>query len=248
MTLERSIPPLATLLVFLLLWEFYVRVSGGIATVLPTPFTVVYALVSHWEILMPHAAQTFLEASLGLVCAIVLAFAVATLLFFSPRLRAGIYPLLVLSQTIPIIVLAPLFLIWFGFGLFPKVAIVVLYCFFPMTIALIDSLRTLDARVVDVVKSMRASSFQVFLLVRIPAALPAFFSGLRVAVTYALTGAIVGEFVGAYRGLGIFMLTAANSHATTLVFAALTIMVFLTLVLLVLVSIAERICIPWKNL
>jgi ABC-type nitrate/sulfonate/bicarbonate transport system permease component len=168
-------------------------------------------------------------------------------LFLFPRIRAAAYPLLVVSQTIPMIALAPLLLIWFGFGLFPKVIVVVLFCVFPIAIAVTDALHTTDQNTVDLLKSMRATRWQILTFVRLPSSLPAFFSGVRISATYAIGGAIVGEYVGAYRGLGVFMQTSANSHAIDLVFAALVIVACTSMIFLGLVSITERICIPWRK-
>lgn len=247
MKLPVPVAPLLVVTIFILGWELFCRIAEISHTLLPPPSAIFLALFEFRKILFVHAAQTLLEALLGLAWAILFGVTVAALLFFVPRVRAGIYPLLVFSQTIPIIALAPLLLIWFGFGLAPKVTVVALYCFFPIAVATFDALRATDENIVNLLKSMRASPLQIFFHVHLPSALPAFFSGLRIAVTYAIAGAIVGEFVGAHTGLGIFMLTSANSHAMVLVFAALAVSVFLTLGLLVIVSLLERILIPWKR-
>ena len=247
MKLETIVAPALVLAAFFAVWELFCWVADVSYTLLPPPSAIFVAIIEYREILFMHASQTLLEAILGLVWAICLGGGGAVLLFSMPRARAGIYPLLVLSQTIPIIALAPLLLIWFGFDLVPKVTIVVLYCFFPIAIATFDALSSTDENAVDFLKSMRASRYQALLFVYVPSALPAFFSGLRIAVTYAIAGAIVGEFVGAYKGLGIFMLTSANSHAIVLVFAALFVTVFLTLGLLAIVFLLERMLMPWKR-
>lgn len=248
MTLTKKMSsPLLLLAAFLALWEIYSRLGGISKTVLPAPSDIFHALFVYRDVLLVHTIQTVEEALIGLFLAIVLGVGVAIALFLFPRIRDAVYPLLVLSQTIPIIALAPLLLIWFGFDLIPKVIIVVLYCFFPIAIAVTDALRTADQNTVDLLKSMRASEWQILRFVRLPASLTAFFSGLRISATYAIGGAIVGEYVGAYRGLGVFMQTSANSHAIVLVFAALAVIVFLSMALLGLVSFAERMCTPWKS-
>ncbi|KKW47649.1 nitrate ABC transporter permease [Candidatus Kaiserbacteria bacterium RIFCSPHIGHO2_02_FULL_59_21] len=246
--LEKLFPPLLILTSFIGAWELYVRLANISKTVLPPPSDIALAVLSYREILFVHAAQTLKEALIGLFFAVLLGVGFAAALFLMPRVRAGVYPLLVLSQTIPLIALAPLLLMWFGFDLFPKALIVILYCFFPVTIATFDALRAADENMVDLLKAMGASSWQILSYVRLPAALPSFFSGLRIAVTYAITAAIVGEFVGAYRGLGVFMLTSANSRAIVLVFAALVVTMLLTVALLALVSLAERVFVPWKKI
>ncbi|HEU5230380.1 MAG TPA: ABC transporter permease [Ktedonobacteraceae bacterium] len=229
----------------LLFWELYVR-SGQISQrVLPTPTAVVQALVDNWDVIYGHTVQTLLETVIGLAIAIVLGLLLAALLDVSLWTRRAIYPLLVTSQTIPIIALAPLLVLWFGFDLTPKVIVVALYCFFPIAVACADGLLGSDPDLLKLMRSMRASRWQIFWLVRLPGAMPAFFSGLRIAATYSVTGAIFGEYVGAYQGLGIYMQTAAHSFAVVLVFAAIVVTALLSLALFALVSIVERIALPW---
>lgn len=245
--LNAYFPSLFLLAAFLLVWEGASRLGNISATALPAPTDIFHAIIAYRDILLVHTIQTSAETLIGLLLAVILGVGVAILLFLFPRVRAAVYPLLVLSQTIPIIALAPLLLIWFGFDLLPKVIVVVLYCFFPIAIAVTDALHAVDQNAVDLLKSMRASQWQILYFVRLPSALPAFFSGLRISATYAITGAIVGEYVGAYKGLGVFMQTSANSHIIVLVFAALVIVAVISMALLVLVSVLERMFTPWKN-
>jgi ABC-type nitrate/sulfonate/bicarbonate transport system permease component len=245
--MKKFFPSLLLLSAFLIVWEAASKLGNISKTVLPAPTDIFAALITYRDILLVHTLQTLAETLIGLLLATALGVGVATLLFLFPRVRAAVYPLLVLSQTIPIIALAPLLLIWFGFDLMPKVIVVVLYCFFPIAIAVVDALRAADQNAVDLLKSMRATRRQILYFVRFPSSLPAFFSGLRISATYAITGAIVGEYVGAYQGLGVFMQTSANSHAIVLVFAALAVVALLSLLLLGFVSLLERICTPWRN-
>jgi ABC-type nitrate/sulfonate/bicarbonate transport system permease component len=226
-------------------WELYVR-SGRISpTILPTPTGIVLALIDNWDVISGHTLQTLLETVLGMAAATLLGLLLAVLLDISSWTRRAIYPLLVTSQTIPMIALAPLLLIWFGFDLGPKVLVVTLYCFFPIAVACADGLASADPELMKLLRSMRASRWQALWLVRLPGALPSFFSGLRIAATYSVTGAIFGEYVGAYQGLGIYMETSANSHVIVLVFAAILVTAVLSLLLFGLVSLIERIALPW---
>ncbi len=245
--LQKNIPSLALLSALILIWEVWCRVGEISKTILPAPSDIMSALFSYRGIIAVHTVQTLEETFVGLFFAALLGVSVAFALYLFPRARTAVYPMLVLSQTIPMIALAPLLLIWFGFDLLPKVIIVVLYCFFPISVALTDALSGAQEDHVELLKSMKASQLQILRYVRLPAALPAFFSGLRISVTYAITGAIVGEYVGAYRGLGVFMQTSANSHAIALVFAALVVVAIVTMLLLALVSTAENIFVPWKT-
>ncbi len=240
-------PAFVLAVALLAFWELYVR-SGHISpAVLPTPTGIIQALIDNWDIISVHTLQTLLETVLGMAAATLLGLLLAVLLDISSWTRRAIYPLLVTSQTIPMIALAPLLLIWFGFDLGPKVIVVTLYCFFPIAVACADGLASADPELMKLLRSMRASRWQALWLVRLPGAMPSFFSGLRIAATYSVTGAIFGEYVGAYQGLGIYMQTSANSHAIILVFAAILVTAALSLLLFGLVSLIERIALPWYH-
>lgn len=238
-------PAFVLAVALLLLWELYVRTGQVSLTVLPSPTAVIQGLVNNWGIISQHTIQTLLETVIGMSVATILGLVLAVVLDVSPWVNRAVYPLLVTSQTIPIIALAPLLLIWFGFGLLPKVIVVALYCFFPIAVACADGLLATSQDLERLMKSMGASRWQILMLVRLPGAMPSFFSGLRIAATYSVTGAIFGEYVGAYQGLGIYMQTSANSHAIVLVFAAIVVTAVLSLLLFGLVSLVERIALPW---
>lgn len=240
------LPALAVFVALLLFWQAYTRAGLIDRLVLPPPSDIYSVGVHYRAIIWDHTLQTLLETLTGLFLAILLGTAIGIVIFLSARLRRAVYPLLVVSQTVPIIALAPLLIIWFGFGLLPKIVIVVLYCFFPIAVAVSDGLVNTPPHLEDLMKSMKASRWQTLRYVQFPAALPSFFSGLKISATYAVTGAIVGEYVGAYKGLGIFMQTAAHSRAVDLVFASIFIIIILTLVLLGLVFAAQRIFMPWS--
>jgi ABC-type nitrate/sulfonate/bicarbonate transport system permease component len=239
-------PAFVLFIALLALWEAWVR-SGQInSLLLPTPTSIVQALVDNRDIIAVHTMQTLLETVLGLAIATILGLLLAILIDFSNLLRKALYPLLVISQTIPIVALAPLLLLWFGFGLTPKLIVVILYCFFPIVVACVDGLLGTDQDLLRLLRSMRASRWQILWLVRLPGAMPAFFSGLRIAATYSVTGAIFGEYVGAYQGLGIYMETSTNSHAIVQVFAAIVVSAILSLLLFGFVSLIEWILLPWR--
>ncbi len=233
-----------TLLVF---WELSVRVGQVSPRVLPAPIAIVQALISNWGIIYDNAIQTLLETVLGMVVATLLGLLLAILLDTSSWMRRAIYPLLITSQTIPIIALAPLLLIWFGYNIGPKVLVVALYCFFPIAVACADGLAAAEPELIKLLISMRATRWQILRLVRLPGAMPSFFSGLRIAATYSVTGAIFGEYVGAEKALGIYMKLEANSFATIQVFAAILVTAILSLLLFGLVSLVERIALPWYH-
>ncbi len=239
-------PSIAFVLLIFYFWEI---ASGNLISnrLLPRPSAIFSALSSNWNVIAPHAYQTILETAIGFIIAIILGVGTALLLDLTDWIKRALYPILITSQTIPMIALAPLLLIWFGFDLVPKVIMVVLFCFFPIAIATAQGLASTDKDHLKLFKSMGASYFQLLRYVKFPNALPQFFSGLKIAAAYSITGAIVGEYVGAYQGLGIYMKLAANSQATVLVFAAIFVTTFLSLLLFGLVVIIEKLSTPWNR-
>ncbi len=242
-------PAFVLVIALLAFWQLYVyvHISQISPQVLPTPTAIVAALINNWNIIYDNTVQTLLETVLGIAAATLLGLLLAVMLDVSSWMRRAIYPLLVTSQTIPIIALAPLLLIWLGYDIRPKVIVVMLYCFFPIAVACADGLASAEPEMINLLRSMRASHWQILRLVRLPGAMPAFFSGLRIAATYSVTGAIFGEYVGAEKGLGIYMQRSANSFATAQVFAAILVTAALSLLLFGLVSVIERIALPWYH-
>jgi len=212
---------------------------------LPAPSQIVRATIDARALLMPHIWQTLLETWLGLIAALLTGLVLAAVIDISAILRRAIYPLLVVSQTVPIIAIAPLLVIWLGYGILPKVIVIGLVCFFPIVVSTADGLRSADPDLIALLRTMGASRFQIFRIVRAPGALPGFFSGLKIAITYSVIGAIIGEWVGASKGLGVFMLRASNSFRTDWVFAAITIVSLLSILLFLAVTVLERATLPW---
>lgn len=245
-SVKKYLPALVVFVVLVFAWQVYTDTGLIDRLVLPAPSDVLSALINYRVIIWDHTLQTLIETVEGLLIATFLGVSIGSAIFMSGLLKKAVYPLLVTSQTIPIIALAPLMLIWFGFGILPKVIIVVLICFFPIAVSFSDGLEQTPAHLSDLAKSMGASRWQVFRYVQLPSAMPMFFSGLKISTTYAVTGAIVGEYVGAYQGLGIFMQTAAHARAIELVFAAILVVIVLTLALLATVSAIERKSTPWR--
>ena len=250
MTLRRLAgygPAIVLTLALLALWELYVRAQQVSVQVLPSPIAIVQTLMNNWSIIYDNTLQTLLETVLGLTLAALLGLLLAITLDISSWMRRAVYPLLITSQTIPIIALAPLLLIWIGYDIRPKLIVVTLYCFFPIAVATVDGLASAEPELIKLLHSMRATRWQILRLVRLPGAMPAFFSGLRIAAAYSVIGAIFGEYVGAEKGLGIYMQKAANSFATINVFAAILVTTILSLLLFGLVSLIERIALPWYH-
>jgi ABC-type nitrate/sulfonate/bicarbonate transport system permease component len=247
MTLRRVLPPLLVVAAFLVAWEEYCRLAAVSPIVLPAPSRIVEQLWAFRSDAVRHLLPTLGETLLGLVVSVLVSVAAAILMDRFASVRAALQPLLVASQTVPVVAIAPLLVLWFGFGLAPKILIVVLVTFFPLTVALLDGFAAASREATDLMRSFAASRARVFRDLRWPAALPSFFTGLRIAVTYAVIGAVFGEYVGAYEGLGIWMQLSQNAFRTDLVFAAILLAALLSVSLFALVAAAERLVIPWYS-
>ncbi|MGQ9554002.1 MAG: ABC transporter permease [Anaerolineae bacterium] len=245
LNLGRWLPAALLVLALLLLWEALVRLSRAPEWLLPAPSAILRAGVEAGPLLAGHIGRTLLETVVGLGLSIASGVLLAVLIDLSPTLKRALYPLLVVSQTIPTIALAPLLTVWFGFGLLPKVLVVALVCFFPIAMNTAQGLEATDPDMVALLASMGASRSQVFRKVRFPGAMPAAFGGLRIAATYSVIGAVISEWVGASKGLGIFMIRASNSFLTARLFAAIALTSLLSIVLFGLVLALERISLSW---
>ncbi len=240
-------PPIGLILALILGWELLVLWREVPAWILPAPAEIIRVTWQNGPLLAPHILQTLQEMVLGLALALVTGVALAAVIDLVPWLRRALYPLLVISQTIPILALAPLLIIWFGFGIIPKVLIVALVCFFPIAVNTADGLGAADPELLALLRAMGATRGQLWTKVRLPASLPYFFSGLRIAVTYSVIGAVIGEWVGASQGLGIYMLRSSNAFKTAQVFSAIAISSMISLLLFAVVFLIERIWLPWYH-
>jgi ABC-type nitrate/sulfonate/bicarbonate transport system permease component len=234
---------------FLALWQALTTLLRVDPQVLPGPRLI---LQSSWDAraaLASAAWVTTQETVLGLGLALVVAAALGLAIDRSPAVRGGVYPLVIATQTLPIVAIAPLVVIWFGFGLAPKVVLVALFTFFPIVVGLVQGLAGAPPEVLDLLKTLRASRLQLLLFARLPAALPQLFTGFKIAVTYAFTSAIVAEFVGAFNGLGFMMTTWAHATPvrTDLVLGATALTAVLTIALFGAVAVLERLVMPWSE-
>ena len=232
--LRRCWPPALIIVVGLGLWELIVQLAHVPGYLLPAPSAIAADLATDWPVLGPALVVTLQEVLLGFVIAAVAGVGLAVALHLSPVARRAVYPLLIGSQTVPIIVLAPILVILLGYGIAPKLVIVALICFFPIVVNGIDGLRSVDAELILILRR-----------VEFPAALPSIFSGLRIAATFAAIGAVFGEWSGSSQGLGYVMLAATPNLLTARIFAAIVLLTAVALVLFGVVSLLERIFVPW---
>ena len=244
---RRVWPALALLSALIAAWQLYVTVSGIRPQVLPSPWRVLEQGWAARAALWANTVPTLQVTAIGFAVSLVLGWALAIAADNVSWIKRAFTPLLVASQTIPIIAVAPLLIIWFGFGLLPKVLVIALVTFFPVAVGLIEGFAATDRAATDLLRSMGASRFDQFRYVRLPGALPRFFTALRIGITYAVTGAVFAEYVGATAGLGIYMSLQKNAFRTDLVLAAVGVTAVLSVGLFALTYLVERLVIPWNR-
>ncbi len=230
---------------FLLAWELLVVVTGVKAYILPAPSLILVSLWAKFPRLASASLYTLQPMLFGYLAAVVLGVAIALSIAFSRTLESTLYPLLVFFQIIPKIAVAPLFIIWFGFGLMPKILLVFLLSFFPVVVSAITAFRSVDADIMDLARSTGASRLRTFFKVQIPHALPTLFTGFKVAAALSSTAAVVAEFVASDRGLGFLLLEYNGALDTTMTFATIIVLSVLGLALYGIVELIEMVTIPW---
>jgi len=243
---ERNwVAPVVTLILLIVLWDLVVRVLGLKPFILPTPWMVGEALVRDFGALVHHGTTTMQEVLAGFALSVLVGVPLAFAIASSPLFERSAYPLLVGSQAVPKIAIAPLFVIWLGFGIAPKVLMAFLISFFPVVVAGVVGLRSVEAEKLHLARSMGATRWQTFAMFRLPSALPSLFGGLKLAITFAVTGAVVGEFIGADRGLGRVIMVANGNLDTPALFAAAVVLTVMAVALFYLVEALERVTVRW---
>jgi putative hydroxymethylpyrimidine transport system permease protein len=242
---RKYLSAVALIVALLVAWELIVRLGHVPEYLLPAPTQILADLKTDWVILWPAMLVTLKEVLIGFVIATVAGVGLAVVLHLYGPLRRAVYPILIGSQTIPIVVLAPILVILLGYGILPKLVIVALICFFPIVVNGIDGLRAVDDDFIRMMYTLDATRWGIFRRVEFPGALPSFFSGMRIAATFAAIGAVFGEWSGSNAGLGYVMLEATPNLLTARIFAAILMLTVISLVLFGLVSLLERIAVPW---
>ncbi len=245
--LRRWAPPLLLLAVLVAIWELVVRLLAVPAWLLPAPSAVAHTMGAERDLLLGNARVTLLEVVVGFALALTVGLLLAFLIDASPTLDRAVYPLVVASQTVPVPAIAPLLLIWFGYGLLPKVLVTALIGFFPIVVATVDGLRAADRETLAMLRAFGANGRTLFRLVRLPAALPAIFSGAKIAITVCVIGAVFGEFVGAREGLGYLLTRAIAQFRTDRVIAAVVLLSLMGIGLFLVVSLLEGLLLPWRR-
>jgi ABC-type nitrate/sulfonate/bicarbonate transport system permease component len=214
---------------------------------LPSPSDVIKAFVNNFSVMMKQAKVTLQEACYGLGIGVVLAFIVASLMDRFSFLYKAIYPILVITQTIPTIAIAPLLVLWMGFGMAPKITLVVITTFFPISIGLLGGYQSVDPDAINLMRAMGANRYQIFRYVKLPNATASFFSGLKISASYAVVGAVVSEWLGGFEGLGVYMTRVKKAYAFDKMFAIIVFISAISLVLMGLVALLEKVSMPWTK-
>lgn len=242
-SITNKLAPAVLIAAVLILWQ--VLSDSGVVQkfMLPSPTDVGAAFVRDFPNLMSHTGTTLAEAFLGLFVGIALAFVTAFLMDRFSFLYRALYPLLVVSQTIPPVAIAPLLVLWLGYGITPKVTLVVIVCFFPITVGLLDGFKSADPDMLNLMRAMGANRSQIFRIIKLPSSLGHFFAGLKISVSYSVVGAVISEWLGGDNGLGVYMTRVNKSFAFDKMFAVILLVSVVSLLLMRLVTVLERVCV-----
>ena len=239
--------PVVTVAALLVVWQVACDTGLVSAYLLPSPVAVVSALVDNAALIAEHSGTTLAEAAIGLAVGVAVGFAMAVLMDRFEGFYLAFQPLMTISQTIPAIAIAPLLVLWFGYGLAPKVILIIITTFFPITVSLVSGFRSVDPDAIDLLHTMGASRWQVFRYAKLPAAGSQFFAGLRISATYAIVGAVIAEWLGGFSGLGVYMTRVRKSFSYDEMFASIVVISALSIILIKLVNLLERVCLPWEK-
>lgn len=242
-----KIYPVAAVAFALLIWQL-ISVTGGVkAYLLPSPARILLALAGNMPDLMRHARTTLFEAFAGLLIGVGTAFIISVLMDRANFFYKTFYPMLVVSQTIPAVAVAPLLVLWLGYGVAPKIALVVLVCFFPIAVGMSDGFKDVDRDAMVLLRAMGATPAQVFRHIKLPSCLEGFFSGLKISASYAVVGAVIAEWLGGDTGLGVYMTRVRKSYAYDKMFAVIIFISIISLLLIRAIVVLEKYAMPWKE-
>lgn len=244
---KKIIVPTVAVLALLAVWELVCRLGVVPAYLLPAPSQVIVALVADAPTIWQHTVTTLEEAAAGLAIGVAIGFVLAVLMDRFEMFYLALQPLITVSQTIPAIAIAPLLVLWFGYGLLPKIVLIVLITFFPVAVSLVSGFRSVDPDQIDLMRTMHATTWQIFRYVKLPAAAEPFFAGLKISATYAIVGAVIAEWLGGFSGLGVYMTRVRKSFSYDKMFASILVISALSIALLGLVGALEKVCMPWKH-
>ncbi|MCM3784670.1 ABC transporter permease [Neobacillus mesonae] len=244
---KSVLPPLAAVILFLAVWQIAVPLFHIEKWILPSPVDITREAAAQAASLTEHTWATARLTLLGFGIGVAVGLLTAMALHLVPFLKSAIYPLLILSQNIPTIALAPLLMIWFGFGLLPKIIVITLVCFFPVAVSTMDGLMQTDRSMLSYMRMAGANKGQIFRKLEVPHALPSIFSGIKIAATYSVMGAVIAEWIGTDKGIGYYMMLQKSAYRTDRVFVAMAIIVILSLLLFALIALLEKALVRYKT-
>lgn len=244
--LKDSIYPIATFLFIIVIWQLIVEIKDIPIYILPTPSDILHVFIKDYENLYLNTLVTLNEALIGFIIAIILSIVIGIVMDFIPIFNKCLYPIMLVSQTIPTITIAPLLIIWFGFGSLPKILMVTLTCFFPILINFVDGIENIDKDYLNLFKIMNANKLSTFLHLKFPMALDKLFVGIKISATYAVVAANVAEWLGGTKGLGVYMVRAKSAYALDKVFASTILVVMFSLIFVVIVQIIKKLVLKYK--
>ena len=242
-----KIAPFIIIVAILILWQIMSVIGIIPKFMLPSPLAVVKAFIKDFLLLMLHTKVTLIEAFLGLGIGIILGFVMAVIMDKYDFAYKSIYPVLVITQTVPTVAIAPLLVLWLGYGILPKITLIVITSFFPITVGLLDGFKATDKDALNLMKTMGATPFQNFVLLKIPSSMGYFFASLRISVSYSIIGAVVAEWLGGFEGLGVYMTRVRKSYSFDKMFAVIFFISIISLLLMYLVKKIQILSIPWEN-
>lgn len=235
------------ILIILVVWQTASATGLIPKFMLPSPVDVVEAFVEDFPLLMSNAGVTLAEAFVGLGVGILFGFFMAVIMDRFEKVYQAFYPLIVLTQTVPTVAIAPLLVLWFGYEMLPKVILIVIVTFFPITVGLLDGFRSADQDTIHLMRSMGASKMQIFGYVKMPGSLSHFFASLRISASYAVVGAVISEWLGGFNGLGVYMIKVKKAFSFDKMFAVIFLISAISLLLMSGVNLLQRKCMPWEE-
>ena len=239
--------PLTAVAALLVFWQIMHTVGVLPEYMLPSPIQVVTAFVEDFPLLMQHVWVTLWEAFAGLAIGIGLGFVAAFLMEYCHTVYRALYPILVITQTVPTVAIAPLLVLWLGYGTAPKITLVVIMTFFPIAVGLLDGFKEADMDAICLLKAMGASRLQIFWHIKLPGGLSHLFAGVRISVSYAIVGAVISEWLGGFQGLGVYMTRVKKSYAYDKMFAVIFLITALSLLLMKAVDLIQKVAMPWNR-
>ncbi|ABX41529.1 ABC transporter permease [Lachnoclostridium phytofermentans] len=246
-TIRTKLPSFSAIFGILALWQIVSSIGWVPKYMLPSPVDVVLAFVKEFPLLMSHMRVTLVEAFFGLLLGTLLGFTIAVWMERFPKVYQAFYPVIVITQTVPTVAIAPLLVLWLGYGMAPKIVLIIIVTFFPITVGLLDGFHSADKDAIQLLRSMGATKFQIFRQIKLPSSLSYFFASLKISASYSVVGAVISEWLGGFHGLGVYMTRVKKSYAFDKMFAVIFLISAISLLLMKLVGYLKKRCMPWEE-